>query len=141
MEAKLASMGLKSPASPVVRQFARQSLNASDAYLSPSSAADASRASPPSPVAEDGAGGPAASTLANQRAKLKANSRTSAPANLHLNVANPTSLADKSPLWSEKETLLERRSPSPNARPRSTGPDSNGQLTDPSHTRTRMHDS
>ncbi|KAM0787902.1 hypothetical protein ACM66B_003951 [Microbotryomycetes sp. NB124-2] len=131
MEAKLASLGLQSPASPVVRQFARQSLgHSSDAYLSPHSAAlagattttalDGSRASPPSPVTSTMDDGPAASTLASQRAKLKASSRTSAPANLHVNAGLQT---DKSLLWSEKETLVERRSPSPGARPPSTEPD------------------
>jgi hypothetical protein len=68
MEAKLASLGLKSPtglkspASPGARAFARQS----DAFLSPQTA---QMYSP---------GGEAAATLAAQRAKLKAN-RVSAP--------------------------------------------------------------
>lgn len=71
MEAKLASLGLKSPsamkmpASPGSRAFNRQS----DAYLSPNAAQF--NFSP-------GAGGDAAATLAAQRAKLKAN-RVSAP--------------------------------------------------------------
>ncbi|KAK4053207.1 Flap-structured DNA-binding and RNA-binding protein [Microbotryomycetes sp. JL221] len=132
METRLASMSLKSPASPAVRQFARQSLgnpsSSSDAYLSPHSASEQQqRASPPSPVMVTDEGQTttgAASTLANQRAKLKANARTSAPATLHhLNVAGGGAY-DKSPLWSEKETLVERRTPSPGARPRSTEPES-----------------
>ncbi|KAK4047978.1 Flap-structured DNA-binding and RNA-binding protein [Microbotryomycetes sp. JL201] len=126
MEAKLASLGLRSPASPIVRQFARQSLGQSETYLSPHTATlDNSRASPPSPVTSTMDDGPAASTLANQRAKLKASSRTSAPANLH--PANAL-LVDKSPLWSERETLVERRSPSPGARPRSTEPEADKSL-------------
>lgn len=131
MEAKLASMGLKSPASPVIRQFARQSLGASagDSYLSPNSAAAGVAAggpSPPSPVTANMDEAPAAATLASQRAKLKASSRTSAPANLLLGAngngnGNGNASTEKSPLWSEKETVMERRSPSP--RPKSTGSD------------------
>lgn len=74
MEAKLASLGLKSPtamktpASPGGRGFNRQS----DAYLSPN-AAQLNFAS-----GLGGGGGDAAATLAAQRAKLKAN-RVSAP--------------------------------------------------------------
>lgn len=71
MEAKLASLGLKSPggmkspASPSTRGFARQS----DAFLSPQTA---------QMYSPGGAAGEAAATLAAQRAKLKAN-RVSAP--------------------------------------------------------------
>ncbi|BGP48152.1 Flap-structured DNA-binding and RNA-binding protein [Rhodotorula kratochvilovae] len=117
MEAKLASFGLKSPASPVVRQFARQSLAASGAapagaeLLSPDLAGTAHAASP------------AASTLASQRAKLKASARTSAPANLLLGASGgAASLGEglKSPLWGKDETVRER---SPSPRPKSTGSD------------------
>ncbi|GAA5898865.1 hypothetical protein JCM8208_005415 [Rhodotorula glutinis] len=133
IEHKLASFGLKSPASPVVRQFARQSLAASSG---PAAAA----AGPPSPAALDllappdaaGAGAtssassasansPAASTLASQRAKLKASARTSAPANLLLSASGGSaSLGEslKSPLWGKDETVRER---SPSPRPKSTG--------------------
>ena len=122
MDAKLAAMGLKSPASPAVRQFARQSLSG-DTYLSPHSATTL----PPAPVslttttpAEDAA---AAATLASQRAKLKASSRISAPANILLGASGADGV--KSPLWSEKERVVERRSPSPSRRnaerPKSTG--------------------
>ncbi|BGP16146.1 hypothetical protein JCM10213_006080 [Rhodosporidiobolus nylandii] len=122
MEAKLASLGLKSPASPVVRQFARQSLGVSGR-------APQTDEGLLSPNPQDGAGsGPsslAQSTLANQRAKLKASSRTSAPANLLLGAANNASLSEglKSPLWSKEETLRER---SPSPRPKSTGSTTEG---------------
>ncbi|GAA5977793.1 hypothetical protein JCM11641_006074 [Rhodosporidiobolus odoratus] len=114
MEAKLASLGLKSPASPAVRQFARQSLgvsrpaNTEEGLLSPNA------------NMTDTAPSPAANTLANQRAKLKASSRTSAPANLLLGASNGHSLSEglKSPLWSKEETVRER---SPSPRPKSTG--------------------
>lgn len=124
MDAKLASMGLKTPASPAMRQFARQSLGAGagagDSYLSPHSAHTATLL-PPSPVVGSTDDGPAASRLASERAKLKASSRTSAPANLLLNASNSTLMTDKSPLWSENQTVMERRSPSPESRPKSTG--------------------
>lgn len=121
MEAKLASFGLKSPASPVVRQFARQSLAASGAAAPPSPAVDL--LAPPG-AAGDSAhnhSSPAASTLASQRAKLKASARTSAPANLLLGASGGSaSLGEslKSPLWAKDETVRER---SPSPRPKSTG--------------------
>ncbi|GAA6056686.1 hypothetical protein JCM3770_006467 [Rhodotorula araucariae] len=120
IEAKLASFGLKSPASPVVRQFARQSLAASGSaapQAPPASAAAAELLSP------DHAASPAASTLASQRAKLKASARTSAPANLLLGASGgAAALGDglKSPLWGAEETVRER---SPSPRPKSTGSD------------------
>ncbi|GAA6015270.1 hypothetical protein JCM10207_008931 [Rhodosporidiobolus poonsookiae] len=130
MEAKLASLGLKSPASPAVRQFARQSLGMSttNEFLSPnpnsaSTAGGAKDGALPSPS-------PAQSTLANQRAKLKASARTSAPANLLLGASNGGSALGeglKSPLWSKEETLRER-SPSP-GRPKSTGSTSDAHPT------------
>ncbi|GAA5851780.1 hypothetical protein JCM9279_004404 [Rhodotorula babjevae] len=132
MEAKLASFGLKSPASPVVRQFARQSLAASTGAAAaagpPSSAAldllaPPDAAAPPSAAsaAASSANSPAASTLASQRAKLKASARTSAPANLLLSASGGSaSLGEslKSPLWAKDETVRER---SPSPRPKSTG--------------------
>ncbi|SCV74414.1 BQ2448_6846 [Microbotryum intermedium] len=107
MEAKIASLSLKGSTSPAVRQFARPS---------------ASAPGPPSPTAANSDDPTAAATLANQRAKLKATSRTSAPANLLLSAGHDTNKSTSS-LWSEKETLLERRSPSPGDRPRSTSSD------------------
>ena len=122
MEQKMSTLGLKSPSSPMIRQFARSSLGpntnpntvANEAYLSPNPGeTDHSMA--------------AQSTLAAQRAKLKASSRTSAPANLLLgNSANGgmglgvggTGEGLKSPLWSKEETVRER---SPSPRPKSTG--------------------
>ncbi|GJN89368.1 hypothetical protein Rhopal_002348-T1 [Rhodotorula paludigena] len=123
MEAKIASLGLKSPASPVVRQFARQSLAASSNANAHSTSAGS--AAPDSLLSLDlgaSASNPAASTLASQRAKLKASARTSAPANLLLS-ASATSAAGlgeglKSPLWGKDETVRER---SPSPRPKSTG--------------------
>jgi len=123
MEQKMSSMGVKSPSSPMIRQFARSSLGpntnpntlANEAYLSPN-------------LNQNGGGGDqdsAQSTLAAQRAKLKASSRTSAPANLLLgNSMNGQGLGVgtgeglKSPLWSKEETVRER---SPSPRPKSTG--------------------
>lgn len=121
MEAKLASMGLKSPASPAMRQFARQSLGATsssiaDAYLSPHSANLQSSL-------DEISSANSAAALASQRSKLKANARISAPANILLGASGfGASDSMKSPLWNEKERVVERRSvsPSPN-RPRSTG--------------------
>lgn len=120
MEAKLASMGLKSPASPMLRQFARQSLGAGDSagFLSPNTALHDNEA---------------AHTLAQQRAKLKAqNHRISAPGQLHGTAGGSSSGVDglKSPLWNQanSEQVAESaggRSPSPGAsasvRPKSTG--------------------
>lgn len=122
MEAKLASMGLKSPASPAIRQFARQSLGAptsssiTDTYLSPHSATLQSSS-------DDISTANSAAALASQRSKLKANARISAPANILLGASGfGGSDSMKSPLWNEKERVVERRSisPSPN-RPSSTG--------------------
>ncbi|PRQ69848.1 hypothetical protein AAT19DRAFT_11869 [Rhodotorula toruloides] len=114
IESKLASLGLsKSPASPAMRQFARQSLAASNGGPMPTSPAPDSLLSPDSSAA--------ASTLANQRAKLKASARTSAPANLLLSAGTTLGEGLKSPLWSKEEVLRER---SPSPRPHSTGSDS-----------------
>ncbi|GAA5960014.1 hypothetical protein JCM3765_006135 [Sporobolomyces pararoseus] len=130
MEQKMSTLGLKSPSSPMIRQFARSSLGpntnpntvANEAYLSPNPGeTDHSMA--------------AQSTLAAQRAKLKASSRTSAPANLLLgNSANGgmglgvggTGEGLKSPLWSKEETVRER---SPSPRPKSTGSTGESQST------------
>ncbi|BGO94133.1 Flap-structured DNA-binding and RNA-binding protein [Rhodotorula toruloides] len=117
IESKLASLGLsKSPASPAMRQFARQSLSASNGGPMPTSPAPDSLLSPDSSAA--------ASTLASQRAKLKASARTSAPANLLLSAGNTLGEGPKSPLWSKEEVLRER---SPSPRPHSTGSDSAAQ--------------
>ncbi|KAG8717395.1 hypothetical protein FRC08_007553 [Ceratobasidium sp. 394] len=124
MEAKLASLGLKSPglpASPSARSFNRQSM-ADANFLSPDSAAV-----PPSP---GGAGSSdAAATLAQQRARLKATNaahRISAPGTLaadaaRANVWSATSLsqvAERGPSPSPDASLL---SPPPaGTRPKST---------------------
>ncbi|KAG8739359.1 hypothetical protein FRC10_005750 [Ceratobasidium sp. 414] len=123
MEAKLASLGLKSPglpASPSARSFNRQSM-ADINFLSPDSAAV-----PPSP------GGPgssdAAATLAQQRARLKATNaahRISAPGTLaadaaRANVWSATSLSqvnERGPSPSPDAGLL---SPPAGTRPKST---------------------
>lgn len=140
MEAKLFSMGLKSPASPAVREYARQSLSASasaslsshETYLSPHSAAATAPAYPVSPTsAIDTTDEAAATKLANERAKLKANARISAPASM-LSGANGGGETLRSALWSERERVVEGRSPSPRTvsggasgrsleRPKSTG--------------------
>ncbi|KAG9118531.1 hypothetical protein FRC07_006909, partial [Ceratobasidium sp. 392] len=125
MEAKLASLGLKSPglpASPSARSFNRQSM-ADANFLSPDSAAV-----PPSP---GGAGSSdAAATLAQQRARLKATNaahRISAPGTLaadaaRANVWSATSLsqvAERGPSPSPDVTSL--LSPPPaGTRPKST---------------------
>jgi hypothetical protein len=138
MEAKLASMGLKSPASPAVREYARQSLSASaghDSYLSPHSASTAPTAYPISPTAagESAEELAAAKTLANERAKLKANARISAPASMLSAGGASGGEPVRSALWSERERVVEGRSPSPRTvsggtsagrtleRPKSTG--------------------
>lgn len=145
MDAKLASLGLKSPASPALRQFARQSMGAAptsdlSGFLSPSSAmlqaagtASAARQSSLDDVHGSGAnnningGSDAATLLAQQRAKLNAHAanRISAPGSL-LSAHDHTSL--RSPLWSQanSEQVAERsgRSPSPNARSNRSRPTS-----------------
>lgn len=141
MDAKLASLGLKTPASPAVRQFARQSLGAmpmGDAagFLSPSSAMlqpppRSSSSSNPnnnpndSPSSHDSAD--AATLLAAQRARLNAHAanRISAPGSL-LSAYDTTS-SIRSPLWSQanSEQVAERRdgrSPSPSNASRSSRP-------------------
>ncbi|CAE7133070.1 unnamed protein product [Rhizoctonia solani] len=104
MEAKLASLGLKSPgppASPSARSFNRQSTGPE--FLSPDSAAV-----PPSP---GGAGsGDAAATLAQQRARLKATNaahRISAPGTLAADAARAN-------VWSASSlSQVAERGPSP----------------------------
>ncbi|CUA69712.1 Protein VTS1 [Neurospora crassa OR74A] [Rhizoctonia solani] len=107
MEAKLASLGLKSPgppASPSARSFNRQSTGPESAnFLSPDSAAV-----PPSP---GGAGsGDAAATLAQQRARLKATNaahRISAPGTLATDAARAN-------VWSATSlSQVAERGPSP----------------------------
>ncbi|KAJ1303197.1 hypothetical protein OPQ81_011396 [Rhizoctonia solani] len=108
MEAKLASLGLKSPgppASPSARSFNRQSIGPESVnFLSPDSAAV-----PPSP---GGAGsGDAAATLAQQRARLKATNaahRISAPGTLAADAARAN-------VWSATSLsqVAEQRGPSP----------------------------
>ncbi|GAB1520626.1 Flap-structured DNA-binding and RNA-binding protein [Rhizoctonia solani] len=126
MEAKLASLGLKSPgppASPSARSFNRQSEGTGN-FLSPDSAAV-----PPSPGGAGAASGDAAATLAQQRARLKATNaahRISAPGTLaadaaRANVWSATSLsqvAERGPSPSPGGDLL---SPPPaGTRPKST---------------------
>ncbi|KAG8880400.1 hypothetical protein FRB97_000872 [Tulasnella sp. 331] len=130
MDARLASMGLKSPGlpgSPAVRSFSagsgpagvstRQSVGGADpsSFLSPESA-------------NNNAGGDAASTLAQQRARLKANAahRISAPGTLTSESGRPATI------WSQTSlTQVVERAPSPasdlspssassNIRPKST---------------------
>ena len=118
MEAKLASMGLKSPASPAVRQFARQSLG-------PGTVADAGSFLSPNSAMYDPNDPNAAAMLAQQRAKLKAQShRISAPGTL--GVMNHGGLSSE-PLWAQatpESVEGSRRSPSPaSQRPKSTGSD------------------
>lgn len=116
MEAKLASLGLKSPglpASPSARSFNRQSM-ADVNFLSPDSAAV-----PPSP---GGAGSSdAAATLAQQRARLKATNaahRISAPGTLAADAARAN-------VWSATSlSQVAERGPSP-------GPDTNNLLSPP----------
>ncbi|KAG8917490.1 hypothetical protein FRC02_003080 [Tulasnella sp. 418] len=105
MESKLASMGLRSPGlpqSPAVRSFSasnsanRQSLGANldpSSYLSPDAAVNQ--------------GGDAASTLAQQRAKLKAN-RISAPGTLVNENGRPNTMWTSSSL-----SQVAERAPSP----------------------------
>jgi len=114
MEAKLAQLSKMSPASPIVRQFARQSLgpnvNASsnEPYLSPNSAL----------LSEsnnfNGSSNDAAALLASQRAKLqsKAANRVSAPGQL----LGDSSL--KSPKWSNFSGPVEEEGQSRSASPR-----------------------
>lgn len=132
MEAKLAQLSMKSPASPVVRQFARQSLGTNittptESYLSPNSALLNE-----STNSNSGNGNDAATLLANQRAKLKASAanRVSAPGQL----LGDSSL--KSPKWSNHSGTVEEesnhtRSSSP--RPKSTGSDLNPSHQSASH--------
>ncbi|QRV77452.1 VTS1 RNA-binding family SAM domain protein [Ceratobasidium sp. AG-Ba] len=116
MEAKLASLGLKSPglpASPSARSFNRQSM-ADANFLSPDSAAV-----PPSP---GGAGSSdAAATLAQQRARLKATNaahRISAPGTLAADAARAN-------VWSATSlSQVAERGPSP-------GPDTSSLLSPP----------
>ncbi|KAA1079080.1 hypothetical protein PGT21_031007 [Puccinia graminis f. sp. tritici] len=121
MEAKLAQLSKMSPASPIVRQFARQSLgpntSSNEPYLSPNSAllSDSNNFNT-SP-------NDAAALLASQRAKLqsKAANRVSAPGQL----LGDSSL--KSPKWSNfsgpVEEEAQSRSVSP--RPKSTSSELN----------------
>jgi hypothetical protein len=120
MEARMQAMGMKSPASPSARSFARQSVDPAH-FLSPNSA-----------LYDNGDG--AAATLAQQRAKLKSQPhRISAPGTL-----TSAAAALKSPLWSQahSDQVAEHgrnaRSPSPvpsdsgisgRGRPKSTGSD------------------
>lgn len=132
MDAKLASLGLKSPASPAVRQFARQSLGAmpmgdSAGFLSPNSAmlqppprgSSTSTGNIDNTSASDSAD--AATLLAAQRARLNAHAanRISAPGSL-LSAYDTTGASLRSPLWSQanSEQVAERsgRSPSPDGR-------------------------
>jgi hypothetical protein len=112
MEAKLASMGLKSPASPAVRQLARQSLG-TESFLSPNAALFSDDSN-------------AAVTLAQQRAKLKAQAhRISAPGTLTSSHTGGDNGPKSPSLWTGNHDG-DRRSPSPsfgNTRPKSTGSD------------------
>lgn len=134
MDAKLASMGLKSPGlppSPAVRSFSagsgppgsgaatRQSLGGGGDFLSPESANNATG---------NATSGDPAATLAQQRARLKANAahRISAPGTLTSETGRPATI------WSQSSlTQVAERAPSPasdlspasnssNMRPKST---------------------
>lgn len=133
MDAKMASLGIKTPVSPAMRQLARQSLNAiptntadMSGFLSPHSAMLSQSASPradsltiddPTSSAPD-----AATRLAQQRAKLSNSYRISAPGAL-LSASDMASM--KSPLWSQanNDSVAERsgRSPSPDSRMSNSG--------------------
>ncbi|GAA6016492.1 hypothetical protein JCM11491_002339 [Sporobolomyces phaffii] len=107
---------VKSPSSPMLRQFARSSLGPNP---NPNSVANEALFLSPTTTPDD--------HLATQRAKLKASARTSAPANLVLGtaatLASGTGEGLKSPLWSKDETVRER---SPSPRPKSTGSTTGG---------------
>ncbi|WAR53475.1 hypothetical protein PtB15_2B906 [Puccinia triticina] len=123
MEAKLAQLSKMSPASPIVRQFARQSLgpnvntSSNEPYLSPNSAllGDSNNFNASS--------NDAAALLASQRAKLqsKAANRLSAPGQL----LGDSSL--KSPKWSHFSGTVEEeaQSRSVSPRPKSTSGEAN----------------
>ncbi|KAI7934154.1 hypothetical protein MJO29_016585 [Puccinia striiformis f. sp. tritici] len=114
MEAKLAQLTKMSPASPIVRQFARQSLGtnvnnpSNEPFLSPNSALLSESNS------FNGGSNDAAATLASQRAKLqsKAANRVSAPGQL----LGDSSL--KSPKWSNFSGTVEEEAQSRSASPR-----------------------
>ncbi|POW01594.1 hypothetical protein PSTT_12369 [Puccinia striiformis] len=114
MEAKLAQLTKMSPASPIVRQFARQSLGtnvnnpSNEPFLSPNSALLSESNS------FNGGANDAAATLASQRAKLqsKAANRVSAPGQL----LGDSSL--KSPKWSNFSGTVEEEAQSRSASPR-----------------------
>lgn len=118
MEAKLAQISKMSTASPIVRQFARQSLGPSmssqsnEPYLSPNSAllTDSNGYN-----GNNGSSSDAAALLASQRAKLqsKAANRVSAPGQL---LGDHNSL--KSPMWSSFSGPLEEESQSRSSSPR-----------------------
>lgn len=140
MEAKLAQLSSKSPASPVVRQFARQSLGA-DAFLSPHTGNVLSDSTNSHLNASLGPSSDAAALLERQRAKLKAN-RVSAPGSLLGSSTGPgaggagSESGSRSPRWGSPGPDDEgrySRSPSPHrgmglgkagpgdVRPKSTG--------------------
>ncbi|PLW14232.1 hypothetical protein PCANC_14506 [Puccinia coronata f. sp. avenae] len=116
MEAKLSQTSIKSPASPIGRQFAHQSLTpnvnvtSTENFLSPNSAL----------FNESNNINDAANLLSAQRAKLnaKAANRLSAPGQL-LNVSNSL----KSPKWNSVPGAVEEEplSCAPSPRPKSNG--------------------
>ncbi|KAA1079081.1 hypothetical protein PGT21_030969 [Puccinia graminis f. sp. tritici] len=120
MEAKLSQLSMKSPASPIVRQFAHQSLTpnvnvtSTDNFLSPNSALFNEPTNSNDP----------ASLLSAQRAKLnaKAANRLSAPGQL-LSASNSL----KSPKWNTAPGPVEEESHSraSSPRPRSNGAEFN----------------
>ncbi|PLW53290.1 hypothetical protein PCANC_06183 [Puccinia coronata f. sp. avenae] len=134
MEAKLAQLSKMSPASPVVRQFARQSLGANmnaasnEPYLSPNSALLNESNS------YNGSSNDAAALLASQRAKLqsKAANRVSAPGQL----LGDNSL--KSPKWSNFSGPVEEegQSRATSPRPKSTSGEVNPSTNPPTLSRT-----
>lgn len=111
MEAKLSQLSLKSPASPVVRQFANQSLGSNlnvasnESFLSPNSAL----------FHESNHVNEAANLLSAQRAKLNAKSanRVSAPGQL---LGANTSL--KSPRWGNVPGPVEEEAQSGSSSPK-----------------------
>jgi hypothetical protein len=128
MEAKLASLGLKSPeqmASPAMRQFARQSLGgntgSNESYLSPHSAAHSLSSSMSSNTSAASTATSNVTINADELARsrnLKASSRTSAPANILLGATTSVEAGLKSPLWIEER---ERNSMSANMNNNKTG--------------------
>ncbi|GAA5943305.1 Vts1p [Sporobolomyces koalae] len=129
MEQKMSTLGLKSPSSPMIRQFARSSLGPNP--TNPNTIANQEFLSP-NPEDSSSSSMTTAGSTQHRGTKLSSSTRTSAPANLLLSSSNATGGVGlgmgeglRSPLWSKEETVRER-SPSPaqtgqgTSRPKST---------------------